>query len=75
MPAFISRFLGVEEKPTRREWLKRGITVGKKEKGTYVDYVSIKQKGKTYRAIPVNMDYVKKLGFDFEEIPEKYVQG
>ncbi|MGG5739715.1 DUF927 domain-containing protein [Bacillus cereus group sp. IBL03679] len=75
MPAFISRFLGVEEKPTRREWLKRGITVGKKEKGTYVDYVAIKQKGKTYRAIPVNMDYVKKLGFDFEEIPGKYVQG
>lgn len=55
MPAFTSRFLGVEEKQTRREWLKRGITVGKQEKGAYVDYVAIKHKGKTYRAIPLNM--------------------
>lgn len=67
MPAYLSRFLGVEEKATRREWLKRGLTIGKQEKDTFVDYKSIKHKGKTYRAIPVNMDYVQELGFDFEE--------
>lgn len=73
MPAFTSKFLGLEEKATRREWLKRGITVGKQEKGAYVDYVAIKHKGKTYRAIPLNMEFVGELGFDFEEIQGKYV--
>ncbi|PKG22729.1 DUF927 domain-containing protein [Niallia nealsonii] len=68
IPAYLSRFLGVEEKATRREWLKRGLTVGKQEKNSYVDYKPLKHKGKTYRVIPVNMDIVKELGFDFEEV-------
>ncbi|HEF1855831.1 DUF927 domain-containing protein [Bacillus thuringiensis] len=68
MPAFTSKFLGLEEKATRREWLKRGITVGKQEKESYVDYRQVKHKGKNFRAIPVNMEYVEQLGFDFEEI-------
>ncbi|PEP94376.1 DUF927 domain-containing protein [Bacillus toyonensis] len=73
MPAFTSKFLGLEEKQTRREWLKRGITIGKQERGAYVDYISIKHKGKTYRVIPLNMKYVEELGFDFEEMQGKYV--
>ncbi|KSU86568.1 hypothetical protein AS180_17935 [Priestia veravalensis] len=68
MPAYLTRFLGVEEKATRREWLKRGLTVGKQEKNSYVDYKPLKHKGKTYRVIPVNMDIVKEIGFDFEEV-------
>lgn len=68
MPAYLTRFLVVEEKATRREWLKRGLTVGKQEKNSYVDYKPLKHKGKTYRVIPVNMDIVKELGFDFEEL-------
>ncbi|MGQ0421426.1 hypothetical protein ACT4US_23085, partial [Bacillus sp. HC-Mk] len=71
--AFLARYLDVEERATRREWLKRGITLGKQEKGTYVDYRQIKHKGKNFRAVPLNMDYVTELGFDFEELQGKYV--
>ncbi|WP_411675017.1 DUF927 domain-containing protein [Cytobacillus kochii] len=68
MPAYLTRFLGIEEKATRREWLKRGLTVGKQEKGSYVDYRQVKHKGKNFRVIPLNMEYVLELGFDFEEL-------
>lgn len=67
MPAYLTRFLGIEEKSVRREWLKRGMTVGEKKNNELVDYVSIKHKGKTYRAIPLNMDLIKELDFDFAE--------
>ena len=67
MPAYTKRYLGIEEKAIRREWLKRGISVGDQKNGQYVDYKAIKHKGKTYRAIPLNMGLVNQLGFNFEE--------
>lgn len=69
MPAYLSRFLGIEEKATRREWLKKGFTIGEQKSTSYVDYKAIKHKGKTYRVIPLNMEFVKELGFSFELDP------
>lgn len=69
-PAYLSKFLGPEEKTIRKEWLKKGITIASGTKGSYVDYKSIKHEGKTYRVIPLNMDFVNSLGFDFEYINE-----
>lgn len=67
MPAYIKRYLGVEERSIRREWLKRGFSIGELKKDVFVDYKAIKHKGKTYRAIPINMSLVKELGFNFDE--------
>lgn len=66
-PKYIKSMLAVEERQIRKEWLKRGLTVGKSENGSFVDYKSIKHEGQTYRVVEINMDYVKKLGFDFTD--------
>ncbi|MCM3125835.1 MULTISPECIES: DUF927 domain-containing protein [unclassified Mesobacillus] len=66
-PKYIKSMLGVEERQIRKEWLKRGLTVGKSENGSFVDYKSIKHEGQTYRVVEINMDYVNKLGFDFND--------
>lgn len=65
MPAYLKRYLGIEEKAIRREWLKRGFSIGEQKKDMLVDYKAIKHKRKTYRAIPINMTLVKELGFNF----------
>lgn len=75
LPAFLKEFLGVEEKPTRREWLKGGFTHSREEKGREVDYFSIKVRGRTYRVVPFNKGKVEEFGFfflkdDFEGIED-----
>ncbi len=67
LPNYLSKMLGTEERLIRKEWLKRGMVVPTKNKDSYVDYKAIKHEGKTYRVIPLNMDYVRDLGFDFDE--------
>lgn len=64
MPSYTKRFLGAEEPGTRKEWLKRGVSIGRQLKGIYVDHKQLKHKGSNYRVIPVNMERVKELGFD-----------
>lgn len=66
-PAYVKDFLGLEEKPTRREWLKRGITSPIEDKDKIVDYKQVKHKGKNVRVIFLNMDIVDELGFNFHE--------
>jgi putative DNA primase/helicase len=66
-PKYIKSMLAVEERQIRKEWLKRGLTIGKSENGSFVDYKSIKHEGQTYRVVEINMDYVRKLGFDFND--------
>ncbi|MFB7119741.1 DUF927 domain-containing protein [Bacillus tropicus] len=66
-PAYVKDFLGLEEKPTRREWLKRGITSPIEDKDKIVDYKQVKHKGKNVRVIFLNMDIVNELGFNFHE--------
>lgn len=67
-PAFTADFLGIEEKQTRNEWLKRGITIPVEVNGKERDYTLISHKGKKLRAIALNMNIVEELGFDFHEI-------
>lgn len=67
MPAYLKRFLGVEEKSIRKEWLKRGMSIGDEKSNRLVDYKSLKHKGKVYRAVPLNMTLIKNLGFNFYE--------
>ncbi|CAM4214652.1 hypothetical protein BAMA_02055 [Bacillus manliponensis] len=74
-PSYLSKFLGSEEKTIRKEWLKRGITIASGNKGAHVDYKAIKHEGKTYRVIPLNMDFVDSLGFDFKYISENRYKG
>ncbi|SMD81946.1 hypothetical protein BACERE00175_01687 [Bacillus cereus] len=66
-PAYVKDFLGLEEKPTRREWLKRGITSPIEDKDKIVDYKQVKHNGKNVRVIFLNMDIVNELGFNFHE--------
>lgn len=66
LPAYLKRFLGVEEKLIRREWLKRGITVPIEDNGKIVDYKQLKHMGKNFKVIIINMDHVSNLGFNFE---------
>jgi uncharacterized protein (DUF927 family) len=66
-PSFIKNMLGVESNQIRREWLNRGIALPDKEgNGTH----PIWHANKTRKAVAINMEYVKKLGFDFTEIDE-----
>ncbi|NWO14672.1 DUF927 domain-containing protein [Virgibacillus sp.] len=65
-PSYLTEFLGVEEKQTRKEWLKRGITVPVEKNGKTVDYTRVSHKGTRHRAIALNMDIVKELDFDFQ---------
>ncbi|HDX9541499.1 MULTISPECIES: DUF927 domain-containing protein [Bacillus] len=69
-PAYLSKMLGPEEKTIRKEWLKKGMTIASEKKGSHVDYKAVKHEGKTYRVIPLNMDFVNSLGFDFKYINE-----
>ncbi|MED2184058.1 DUF927 domain-containing protein [Bacillus wiedmannii] len=69
-PAYLSKMLGPEEKTIRKEWLKKGMTIVSDKKGSHVDYKAVKHEGKTYRVIPLNMDFVNSLGFDFKYINE-----
>ncbi|PDZ96293.1 hypothetical protein CON36_22650 [Bacillus cereus] len=66
-PAYVKDFLGLEEKPIRREWLKRGITSPIEDRGKIVDYKQVKHKGKNVRVIFLNMDVINDLGFNFHE--------
>lgn len=64
MPSYLKEMLGVEEKMTRKEWLKRRITEsGMNDK----DYRAIFHKGKTFRAIVLNKSMIEELGFNFKE--------
>lgn len=67
LPAYTKEFLGVEERQTRKLWLKRGITIEKMEKGKIVDYGTVEHHGRRNRALAINMQYVEKLGFNFEQ--------
>ncbi|WP_430788400.1 DUF927 domain-containing protein [Virgibacillus flavescens] len=67
MPAYTLEFLGVEEKQTRREWTKRGMTISRDNNGRKVDYKLVSHRGKKFNVIPLNMECVLELGFDFEE--------
>lgn len=67
LPAYTKEFLGVEESQTRKEWLKRGITIASENRGKQVDYQKVTIDRKQQRAIPVNMEYVKGLGFNFAD--------
>ena len=49
---------------------KKGMTISSEKKGSHVDYKAVKHEGKTYRVIPLNMDFVNSLGFDFKHINE-----
>ncbi|EEM99639.1 hypothetical protein bthur0014_57110 [Bacillus thuringiensis IBL 4222] len=69
-PAYLSKMLGPEEKTIRKEWIKKGMTISSEKKGSHVDYKAVKHEGKTYRVIPLNMDFVNSLGFDFKHINE-----
>lgn len=71
-PAFLSKFLGLENNQIRKEWLKRGITLGQTSKNGTVDYKGLKHEGTTYRVISLNMDFVESLGFDFDYIKPKH---
>lgn len=46
------------------------MTISSEKKGSHVDYKAVKHEGKTYRVIPLNMDFVNSLGFDFKHINE-----
>jgi putative DNA primase/helicase len=65
-PAYLSNFLGVENNTIRREWLKRGFTVGMRINERFVDYKSINHKGSTFRVVQLNMDVIKEIGFNFD---------
>ncbi|PHA36345.1 DUF927 domain-containing protein [Bacillus wiedmannii] len=66
-PAYTTDFLGVEEKQVRREWLKRGMTIPVEKGSKVVDYKLVSHKGKKFNGIPLNMELVGELGFDFYE--------
>lgn len=66
-PAYTTDFLGVEEKQVRREWLKRGMTIPFEKGSKIVDYKLVSHKGKKFNSIPLNMELVEELGFDFHE--------
>src|SRR5699024_9837252 len=71
LPAYTDEMLGVEEKQTRAEWLRRGITIpftrqrNAAAKSKTVDYNVISHRGNKMSAIALNMDVVNELGFDF----------
>ncbi|EOQ02280.1 hypothetical protein KOY_02269 [Bacillus cereus VDM021] len=66
-PAYTTDFLSVEEKQVRREWLKRGMTIPVEKGSKVVDYKLVSHKGKKFNGIPLNMELVGELGFDFYE--------
>ncbi|EOO66379.1 hypothetical protein IKE_03096 [Bacillus cereus VD196] len=66
-PAYTTDFLGVEEKQMRREWLKRGMTISVEKGSKVVDYKLVSHRGKKFNGIPLNMELVGELGFDFYE--------
>lgn len=67
LPSYLKEFLGGEEKAIRSEWLRRGITIGKENRGKQADYIAMKIQGKTYRVVEFNKDIIQELGFDFKE--------
>ncbi|GEM01933.1 protein of unknown function [Halolactibacillus halophilus] len=73
MPQYLKEFLKTETSQIRGEWLRRGITVASMRNGKETDGVQFKHKGEKFRAIPLNMEVVNELGFDFhEEISQGY---
>lgn len=66
-PKYIKTMLDKESNQIRREWLKKGLIIPGDDKGKIVDYHKLKHKGQQFRVIALNMDYVKDLGFDFNE--------
>lgn len=67
MPAFLKEYLGNEEKLIRREWLKRGFTTESERAGKIVDYQLIKHSGNSFRAVPINKEFIDEMGLDFNE--------
>lgn len=63
--SYVNEMLGVESNTIRKEWLKRGISIENFVNGKRVDYRQTKHKGTNFRVILINMDYVEKLGFNF----------
>lgn len=66
LPKYLKSFLGVEMKQTRKEWMKQGFTYELVANGNINDWKQIKHKGEKMQAVPLKMEKVKELGFDFE---------
>ncbi|WP_041089253.1 DUF927 domain-containing protein [Jeotgalibacillus soli] len=67
LPKYVKNFLGVETKQVRNDWLKKGFTYYLNQKNVAPDVKTIKHKGKTMQAIPINPDILTELGYDFKE--------
>lgn len=67
LPAYLKEFLKTEEKAIRNEWLRRGISVAKTNRGKKVDYGQLKHKGRNFTCVAIEPDVVEELGFDFSE--------
>lgn len=64
---FVNSFLGLESNLIRNEWMERGITIQSTRKNKKVDSKQVKVKEKNVRVIPLNMEVVSELGFNFQE--------
>jgi len=64
-PSYLKEFLGVEEKNTRSEWLKRGFSHRFMNRGKAVDYKQIKIAGKKFNGVALKREIVNELGIDF----------
>lgn len=67
LPAYLKDFLKVEEKAIRSEWLRRGMTIKKINKGKTVDYGQLKHKGRNFSCVSIEQEIIEELGFDFSE--------
>ncbi|MBG9691374.1 hypothetical protein ABD91_10870 [Lysinibacillus sphaericus] len=66
-PNFLKETLKTEEKATRNEWLRRGITIERENRGKKVDYQQLKISGQKFSGIAVQPKILQELGFDFSE--------
>lgn len=65
LPAYLKDFLKFEMNAVRSEWLRRGISLERTEKGKITDSGIIKHLGKNYRSVAINPTHLEKLGYDF----------
>ena len=74
LPAYLKEFLETEHTAIRKEWLRREISIMCIRDGKETDSGSIKHCGKSHRAVSIQPEIVKGLGFDFTETLFPYSQ-
>lgn len=67
LPRYLKEFLQTEQNAIRSEWLRRGMTIERENRGKKVDYQQVKISGEKFSGVALSPDIIKELDFDFSK--------